>query len=494
MRPITIVASSARIVALVKSLTSALAIGSGAVVGREGPIIQIGAAMGSTLGQVISMTPGQRITLVAAGAGAGIAATFNTPLGGVLFASELLLPEVSVTTFLPVAVATGTATFIGRLYFGSEPAFSVPADLAPIASPATSLFTLGLYIVLGILAGVAATIYIRGLHWTEDLFDLIKGRYLRHCLGMALVGCAIYAFSLTAGHYYVEGVGYSTIQAVLHNQITGVGLLLLLLVGKLFESCVSLGSGSSGGVFSPSLFMGATLGSGFAAAVHWILPGFPISLPAFAMVGMGAMVGGSTGAVVTAVTMTFEMTRDYGIVFPMILAVAAAIAVRQRLLPESIYTMKLARRGHPLPKALHTNMFLVKSARELIDDKVLVCDRAVTFAELSAQTEAHDGFVQIVVTEAGRIFGTLRINTSLRRAVGANTAEVTLGSLARRDFVVVEEGEPMLEIIPRMPHEGLGTAVVIRKPQGEGAPEVLGVIAREQLARAVAESVRIYPR
>ncbi len=137
------------VVAVVKSIASALAIGSGAAVGREGPIIQIGSALGSTLGQVIRMRAGQRITLVAAGAGAGIAATFNTPIGGVLFATELMLPEISVNTFLPVAVATGTATFIGRLFFGSEPAFSVPASLASIPNDPSSALTLVLYALLG---------------------------------------------------------------------------------------------------------------------------------------------------------------------------------------------------------------------------------------------------------------------------------------------------------------------------------------------------------
>ncbi len=482
------------IVAVVKSLASALAIGSGAAVGREGPIIQIGAAMGSTLGQVIKMTAGQRITLVAAGAGAGIAATFNTPLGGVLFASELLLPEVSATTFLPVAVATGTATFIGRLYFGSQPAFSVPTDLTPITNASSSLFQLTLYVILGVLAGVAATAYIRGLHWLEDLFEMIPNRYLRHGLGMLLVGILIYVLSVTAGHFYVEGVGYSTIQAVLYGQIDSVGLLMILLAGKLFASCVSLGSGSSGGVFSPSLFIGATLGAGFASAIMSIDPQAPISIPAFAMVGMGAMVGGGTGAVVTAVTMIFEMTRDYDIVFPLILAVAAALATRQWLLAETIYTMKLVRRGHPLPKGLHSNLFLVKKAAEVMDDNVLVLDKGLTFAEMIERTSDHDGFRQIVVTNGPRIVGTVRVNTSLRRAVGASAAQVTLGELARRDFVVVDEAESMFEVIPKMPREGLGTAIVVKKQDGGKPPWILGVVARDQLAKAVGESVEIYPK
>jgi CIC family chloride channel protein len=233
------------IVALVKSVASALAIGSGSAVGREGPIIQIGSALGSTLGQLIGMQAGQRITLVAAGAGAGIAATFNTPIGGVLFATELMLPEISVNTFLPVALATGTATFIGRLFFGSEPAFNVPTNLAAIPNEPSSALTLVLYVVLGAFIGVAAALFIRGLHWLEDGFDRIRGPYLRHAIGMLLVGVMMYALWRTAGHYYIEGVGYATIQATLHGQISLAPFLVLLFVGKLLATSISLGSGST---------------------------------------------------------------------------------------------------------------------------------------------------------------------------------------------------------------------------------------------------------
>lgn len=176
------------VVAVVKSIASAIAIGTGAAVGREGPIIQIGAALGSTLGQVTRMKAGQRITLAAAGAGAGIAATFNTPIGGVLFATELMLPEISVNTFLPVAVATGMATFIGRLFFGVQPAFIVPRNLAALPNSISAAPILLLYAALGGLTGVAAAGFVRGLHSLEDGFDLIPGRYIRHGLGMLLVG------------------------------------------------------------------------------------------------------------------------------------------------------------------------------------------------------------------------------------------------------------------------------------------------------------------
>ena len=179
------------VVALVKSLASALAIGSGSSVGREGPIIQIGSALGSTLGQIVRMPAGQRIALVAAGAGAGIAATFNTPIGGVMFAIELMMPEVSVETFLPVAIATGTATFVGRWFFGDTPAFHVP-PLQAMAVDSNALIVLILFAVLGALSGVAAAGFIKGLHLAEDLFWIVSqaSRYLRHMLGNAGSGAS----------------------------------------------------------------------------------------------------------------------------------------------------------------------------------------------------------------------------------------------------------------------------------------------------------------
>lgn len=236
------------VVAVAKSVASALAIGSGAAVGREGPIIQIGSALGSTFGQLIAMPVAQRIALVAAGAGAGIAATFNTPIGGVLFATELMMPEVSVNTFLPVAIATGSATFIGRLFFGSQPAFSVPGALAALPDQPGSALTLVLYTVLGAITGVAAALFVRSLHWLEDAFDHIPGSYLRHALGMLLVGLLIWALMGWAGHYYVEGVGYATVQAILAGQLSVAWFLLLLFAGKLLATTLSLGSGSSGGI------------------------------------------------------------------------------------------------------------------------------------------------------------------------------------------------------------------------------------------------------
>jgi CIC family chloride channel protein len=479
------------VVAVVKSIASAIAIGTGAAVGREGPIIQIGAALGSTLGQLIRMQAGQRITLVAAGAGAGIAATFNTPIGGVLFATELMLPEISVNTFLPVAVATGTATFIGRLFFGDHPAFNVPRDLGPIPDTVSTAVTLVLYALLGALTGVAAAGFIRGLHWMEDGFDRIPGRYLRHAAGMLLVGLLMYGLWVTKGHYYIEGVGYSSIQAMLHGQIVGAGFLLMLFLAKLLATSVSLGSGSSGGIFSPSLFMGAALGSAFAAGVQAVYPGAPVSLPAFAMVGMGAMVGGGTGAAMTAVTMIFEMTLDYQIVLPMILAVALALGVRRMLSAENIYTMKLTRRGHPIPKALHANIFLVRSAGEIMERDVLVLDEATLFGRFLALSAREGGLRHVVVTRGGTVIGGLRVNTDLRRTLGVAAAEVRLGDLVQPRFTVVGEDEVAFDVITTMWNQHATMAIVVSRDGG--TERVLGVVTKEIVADTVARSIQIYP-
>jgi chloride channel protein, CIC family len=481
------------IVALVKSLASAIAIGSGASVGREGPIIQIGSALGSTLGQIVRMPAGQRIALVAAGAGAGIAATFNTPIGGVMFAIELMMPEVSVETFLPVAIATGTATFVGRWFFGDAPAFLVP-PLQAMAVDANALLVLVLFALLGALSGVAAAVFIRGLHVAEDLFDRIKSRYLRHMVGMLILGILMYALFRTLGQYFVDGVGYATVQAVLAGQISTFWLLGVLAVSKLLATSLSLGSGSSGGIFSPSLFMGATLGGGFAALLNTFLP-LHLSVPAFAMVGMGAMVGGGTGAVMTAVTMIFEMTRDYSIVMPMIVAVAMSTGARRMLSHETIYTLKLVRRGRAIPKARHANMFLVRPAREVMDTDIHVLPREASFDDYLRQPEHAGRLRHVVVTDKGHIYGVIRVNTGLRRGLeGAHTG-LSLGDVASRNFTVVGEDETAFEVIRRIWRRSAIMAVVVRGRRGvPRGTDVAGVITKEHVADSVADSVKAYPR
>ncbi|HVN01233.1 MAG TPA: chloride channel protein [Caulobacteraceae bacterium] len=481
------------VVALVKSLASAIAIGTGSSVGREGPIIQIGSALGSTLGQVVRMPADQRIALVAAGAGAGIAATFNTPIGGVMFAIELMLPEVGVSTFLPVAIATGAATFIGRWFIGDAPAFAVPA-LAPMTANADGIAVLLLYALLGALTGVAAAGFIRGLHLAEDLFDKIPYRYVRHILGMLMLGALMYGLFVSFGQYFVDGVGYATVEAILTGRLGLCWFLGLLFVAKLTATSLSLGSGSSGGIFSPSLFMGATLGGAFAALLNALHLPFALSVPAFAMVGMGAMVGGGTGAVMTAVVMIFEMTLSYDIIMPMIVAVAMSVGVRRVLSRETIYTLKLVRRGQDIPKVRHANMFLVKRAREVMDPDVLVLPRDASFDQFLSEHGDEGRLRHVVVTDKGRLYGVIRVNTGLRRGLASAHTGIKLGDVANRNFTIVSEDDVAFDVIDRMWRKGAIMAVVIR---GRGVPrgsDVAGIVTKEHVADSVADTIALYPR
>jgi CIC family chloride channel protein len=476
-------------VAVVKSVASAFSIGSGASVGREGPIIQIGASLGSTVGRLIHLHPWQRITLVAAGAGAGIAATFNTPIGGVLFAVELMLPEVSARTFLPVALATGTATWIGHVFFGLNPAFLVP-DAATVAARNESVYTLLLYAALGGLAGLAATAFVRGLHATEGVFDRLINPYVRHIFGMLLVGLLMYVLFLWQGHYFVEGVGYATIQDILLGGMNALPLLATLFVCKLLATNLSLGSGASGGIFSPSLFIGATLGGAFAALMSALVPSADFSIAAFAMVGMAAVVGGGTGAAMTAVTMIFEMTRNYDIVMPMIIAVAVSIGVRRLLSRENIYTIKLVGRRHFIPKALHANMFLVQRAFEVADKNFVALAAKATFGDFLRVPERGGDLRHLVLDDNGKIVGVLRLNTGLRRGLEA-LSSTALGDVASRNFTIAREDDIMFDVIRRMWRHGARMAVVVRK--GKGVPrieDVVGVISKEHVADSVADGIR----
>jgi CIC family chloride channel protein len=477
------------VVAVIKSLASALSIGTGAAVGREGPIIQIGSAIGSTLGQIVHMAPWQRITLVAAGAGAGIAATFNTPIGGVMFAIELMMPELSARTFLPVALATGAATFIGRIFFGIHPAFAIPNALLASQAPA-SLDALVLYALLGALIGIAAAAFIRGLSLAEDIFDRIKNPYLRNVVGMLIIGVLIHALLLGAGHYYVEGVGYSTIQAILTGSAGLPALLLMLFVAKLAATSISLGAGASGGIFSPALFMGATIGGAFGVLVNAVHPMDGFGATTCAIIGMAAMVGGGTGAAMTAVTMIFEMTRDYDLVMPSIVAVALAIGIRRLLSQENIYTIKLVGRGHFVPKALHANMFLVRRARDVMQKDVTILAADSDLDAFLRQHAGESGLRLVVVTRGNHVAGVVRINTSLRRGVEQAYSGVRFGDVAQRNFTIAREGDIMFDVVLRMTRHNAVMAVVV-KDRSRGRPaDVVGIVSKEDVADSVAESIK----
>lgn len=472
------------VVAIAKSLASALSIGSGAAVGREGPIIQIGSSFGSTMGQLTRLPTWQRITLLAAGGGAGIAATFNTPLGGVMFAIELMLPEVSSRTFLPVVIATATATYIGRIFFGIDPAFIVPIA-QETAFQAIDVADLAGFTLLGLLCGLASYAFIRVLSLLEAFFDrYFKNHYLRHACGMLIVGTMMYLLAQNYGHYFIQGTGYGTISAVLHNELATFQLMAILFAAKLAATTLSLGSGASGGIFSPSLFMGTTLGAALAIALNW-LPGFDASPPEFAMVGMAGVVGGASGAAMTAIVMVFEMTRDYNIIVPMVIAVALSIGVRRRLSPENIYTIKLAWRGKQIPKGRHTNMFLVRHAAEVMDDAFAVLPAEMTL-ETALETLGFDTDKHfILVTEGDQAVGVVRVSRILRSSEGVQT-EATLGDLASRAWVLAERDDILHDVLQRLSEHDGHYAVVM--PNGRTKPQsrhAIGIVGKDRIADSV---------
>lgn len=391
-------------VAVIKALASALSIGSGAAVGREGPIIQIGSALGSAVAQAINLSTWQKITLLSAGAGAGIAATFNTPLGGVLFALEILLPEVSNRTFLPVVIATGAATTIGRILIGPNPAFAV-AEVQFSLGQADQLQQAIAFLLLGALCGVASWAFIRLLVVMEDAFPKLPGNvYTQNAVGMAAIGLMMVVLIRLFGHSYVDGVGYGVIQQVLDHKMTAAGLLILLFVLKLLATTISLGCGASGGIFSPSLYLGATLGAAFAVAAGAILPQAGLTAPSAAIVGMAAMVGAGTGGVMTAIIMVFEMTRDYAIIVPVIVSVAVAAGIRRSLIGETIYTVKLRHRGHRIPKERHINLYLVRQAQDIMERRFIVAKAGTTLKDAMVEEDTDD-LRAIIVEREGRIVG-----------------------------------------------------------------------------------------
>ena len=473
-------------VAIIKSLASALSIGSGAAVGREGPIIQIGAALGSAFSQAIKLSTWQKITLLSAGAGAGIAATFNTPLGGVLFALEILLPEVSNRTFLPVVIATGAATTIGRILIGPDPAFILP-DIQISLAQALGLQEAIAFVMLGILCGVASWAFIRLLVIMEDGFPKLPGNaYTQNIIGMAVIGLMMVVLTHTLGHPYVDGVGYGVIQSTLDNKMTYAGLLALLFALKMLATTISLGCGASGGIFSPSLYLGATLGGAFALLMGMIFPRSGLSVPSAAIVGMAAMVGAGTGGVMTAIVMVFEMTRDYAIIVPVIVGVAVAAGIRRTLIGETIYTIKLRHRGHRIPKERHINLYLVKQAQDIMERRFILAKAGTTLKQ-AIGAEDTDDLRAIIVEREGRIVGLIPPRSGLWLESQSNP-NLHVERFVESRAVICRDVDLLSLVFARLKRHRSGAAIVFRGVHRPRAHDIVGVITKRAIADTVIDS------
>ena len=316
-----------------KVTASAISIGSGGSVGREGPIVQIGSALGSVIGQLLKVTGTRLRTFVACGTAAGIAATFNAPIAGALFAMEVILADFGISQFSPIVVSSVTATVISRHFMGDFSAFTIPQY------ELVSVFEMIPYVILGISAAFVALAFINILYKTEDLFEQVKIPPLtKPIIGGLIIG----SIGITFPHIF--GVGYDSITQALTNQLTWYFLLFLVFL-KIAATSITIGSGGSGGVFAPSLFIGANLGGFMGSIVHSLFPAMTASSGAYALVGMGAVAAGAMHAPITAIIIIFELTNDYRIILPLMISCIISVLITSRLKKDSIYSLKLSRRG-----------------------------------------------------------------------------------------------------------------------------------------------------
>jgi len=387
------------IVVVVKALASAASIGSGGSAGREGPIVQIGSAFGSFVGQRLRLPQRVVVTLVACGAAAGISATFNAPIAGVFFALEIILGRFTSRNFSFLVVASVAASVVSHAFFGEAPAFQIPAY--NLVHPAE----LTLYLALGVIVALAARLFVATVYGTEDIFNRLRALpgWARPALGGLFVGAI--------GLYYpqVFGVGYGTLENVLHEQLP-ITLLCVLPLAKLLATSLTLGSGGSGGVFAPSLFLGGALGAAFGWLVHAAFPGWTATYGAYALVGMAALVAASTNGPITAVVILFEMTRDYRIILPLMISVAIAVNIARLLGRSNIYLVKLFRRGVDIEQGRDVDILRRATVGEAMMQNVVAISDSGTVGEVIKlmQESRHNGFP--VVNSQQRLVGIITLN------------------------------------------------------------------------------------
>jgi H+/Cl- antiporter ClcA len=456
-------------VAILKPLSAAIAIGTGGPFGAEGPIIQTGGAVGSLVGQLFHTTASERKVLLACGAAAGMSATFNTPIAGVILAIELLLFEFKARSFIPLVVASTLATAVHMQLLGTGPMFKVTAmDFGiPHALP--------FYLLLGLICGLAAVGFSKVLYWTEDQFEKLPVDELWWpaigALGLGIIG------------YFVPrvlGVGYDTIGDILNANLAWK-LLLVVMVAKAAALVISLGSGTSGGLLAPMFMSSAAMGGAFAMTVDRILPAANLSAGAFALVAMGAVFGAASRATFSFIIFAFEITRDYNSVLPLMLVSVIADGIAMWLMPKSsIMTEKLARRGLHIHQEYEADVLQQVRVSETMDQDVPTLPAEMKVSELSDLIARRDPEVcrhqgMFILDIDGKLAGVITRGDVMRALDDDPTGARSVLDAGTRDVVVTYPDEMLHDASSKMLRHNIGRLPVVdRKEPGK----VVGYLGR----------------
>jgi CIC family chloride channel protein len=451
-------------VAVVKSLASALTIGSGGSVGREGPIVQIASTVGSTIGQLARLSDENVRLLVAAGAAGGISATFNAPIAGVFFALEVILRRFNVRNFSVVVLSSVVADAIAQSRFGDEPSFlTAPYELeSPLEFP--------LYALLGILAALAALAFIWVLYKSEDVFDGIPApEWTKAAIG----GLGVGLLGLSFVELFSVGYGSGPSRLAIPDALAGDKTLqvLIALAGlKILATSVTIGSGGSGGVFAPSLFIGAMLGGAFGELVHSAWPGTTAPPGAYATVGMAAVFAAASRAPITSILILFEMTRDYSIILPLMTAVVVATVVAQIIRRDTIYTLKLRRRGIEIEERREESPLTTIAVGQAMNRSFNVIRADMPVDELLrvfSGKGSRQGALPVVDSER-HLVGVVA-PSDLEKVLEKELSDLKVEDIATKNPVTVYPDQTLEEAIHRMSAQSVGQLPVVSR----GDPTVL---------------------
>jgi len=454
---------------LIKALASGITIGTGGSVGREGPIVQIGSALGSVIGQWLRVSAGRLRTLAACGAAAGIAATFNAPIAGALFAVEVILGDFGVMQFSPIVISSVMATVVSRHFLGDFPAFEVPPH------ELVSGWELIIYGVLGVAAAGVALAFIRLLYGTEDLFERLPARaWIQPAIGGLLVG------AIAIGFPEILGVGYEATNAALWGRL-GVVTLAVLIPLKLIATSITIGSGGSGGILAPSLFLGAMTGGMLGKLANLAFPAITGSHGGYALVGMGAVLAGATHAPITAILIIFELTADYKLILPLMAACIVSTLITTRVRGGSIYTTKLLRRGLDIHRGQELNLLKSLHVADVMSGDVATVGENESLGSLLRALSGTRHNTIYVVDSARRLIGAID-PPELRDA--ASHAPVLSDLVMARELTVEDTPtvapDQNLDVVSRL-FKGRNVSEL---PVVGGAGVLLGVISRGHLIDA----------